>query len=334
MPLTAESDHPATKFWSLSRFPNHPQAGAVEVIDALAISKEEFTRRYVNRNRPCLVKNAVRHWPAFHKWQRLDYLKAHSRNSAVVVRSQIVSEVIGWSNPQVKAELTEYAKTVYREVPFHQFLDDLSVGDSPLVADSCRFSEGSAIEPMREDVGGLPFMPQLGKSRHYPPHRSFLYRNSYTDWHFHVVDETFMAQVVGAKEVLLLPPDEASWRALRPVIEQAGYLYDIDTGRFPGTRALRALRTVVEPGDALYIPVYWWHAVQSLDDEFGATVAATFPTPLHVSGNISSPIARRVLRTYLFSRFAPLVFGAVLYSLAYRLLDKFIGAVTPRDVRP
>lgn len=334
MPLTAESDHPATKFWSLSRFPNHPQAGAVEVIDALAISKEEFTRRYVNRNRPCLVKNAVRHWPAFNKWQRLDYLKAHSRNSAVVVRSQIVSEVIGWSNPQVKAELTEYAKTVYREVPFHQFLDDLSVGDSPLVADSCRFSEGSAIEPMKEDVGGLPFMPQLGKSRHYPPHRSFLYRNSYTDWHFHVVDETFMAQVVGAKEVLLLPPDEASWRALRPVIEQAGYLYDIDTGRFPGTRALRALRTVVEPGDALYIPVYWWHAVQSLDDEFGATVAATFPTPLHVSGNISSPIARRVLRTYLFSRFAPLVFGAVLYSLAYRLLDKFIGAVTPRDVRP
>lgn len=334
MPLTAESDRPATKFWSLSRFPNHPQAGAVDVIDALVISKEEFTRRYVNRNRPCLVKNAVRHWPAFHKWQRLDYLKAHSRNSAVVVRSQIVSEVIGWSNPPVKAELTEYANTVYREVPFHQFLDDLSEGDTPLVADSCRFSEGSAIEQMKEDVGGLPFMPQLGKSRHYPPHRSFLYRNSYTDWHFHVVDETFMAQVVGAKEVLLLPPDEASWRALRPVIEEAGYLYDIDTGRFPGTRALRALRTVVEPGDALYIPVYWWHAVQSMDDEFGATVAATFPTPLHVSGNISSPIARRVLRTYLFSRFAPLVFGAVLYSLAYRLLDKLIGVVTPRDVRP
>jgi hypothetical protein len=334
MPLTAESDRPATKFWSLSRFPNHPQAGTVEVIDALAISKEDFTRRYVNRNRPCLVKNAVRHWPAFQKWQRLDYLKTHSRNSAVVVRSQIVSEVIGWSNPQVRAELTEYANTVYREVPFHQFLDDLSVGDTPLVADSCRFSEGSAIEQMKEDVGGLPFMPQLGKSRHYPPHRSFLYRNSYTDWHFHVVDETFMAQVVGAKEVLLLPPDEASWRALRPVIEEAGYLYDIDTGRFPGTRKLRALRTVVEPGDALYIPVYWWHAVQSTDDEFGATVAATFPTPLHVSGNISSPIARRVLRTYLFSRFAPLVFGAVLYSLGYRLLDKLIGVFKPRDVRP
>ncbi|WP_248803847.1 cupin-like domain-containing protein [Pseudomonas sp. MWU13-2100] len=334
MSLIAEVDRPESKFWSLSRFPNHPQAGPVEVIDALTISREEFTRRYVNHNRPCLVKNAVRHWPAFEKWQRLDYFKAHSRNNPVVVRSKIVSEVIGWSNPEVKAALTEYAGTVYREVPFHQFLDELGHGSDPLVADSCRFSAGSAIEQMKDDVGGLPFMPQLSKSRHYPPHRSFLYRNSYTDWHFHVVDETFMAQVVGAKEVLLLPPDENSWRALRPVVEEAGYLYDIDTRRFPGTRGLQALRTVVEPGDALYIPVYWWHAVQSMDDAFGATVAATFPTPLHVSGDIRSPIARRVLRTYLFSRLAPLVLGAVAYSLAWRLGQRLKAVFTPRDVRP
>src|SRR5476651_578550 len=105
MPLIAELDRPATKFWSLSRFPNHPQADPVEVLDALTISREEFNRRYVNCNRPCLVKNAVKHWPAFHKWNQLDYLKAHSRNSAVVVRSQIVSEVIGWSKPEVKAAL-------------------------------------------------------------------------------------------------------------------------------------------------------------------------------------------------------------------------------------
>jgi len=91
---------------------------------------------------------------------------------------------------------------------------------------------------------------------------------------------------------------------------------------------------VVEPGDALYIPVYWWHAVQSMDDAFGATVAATFPTPLHVSGDIRSPIARRVLRTYLFSRLAPLVLGAVAYSLAWRLAQKVSGLFTFRDVRP
>ncbi|MBV6749478.1 cupin-like domain-containing protein [Pseudomonas chlororaphis] len=334
MSLIAEVDRPDSKFWSLSRFPNHPQAGSVEVIDALTISKEDFVRRYVNYNRPCLVKNAVRHWPAFSKWKQLDYIKAHSRNSDVVVRSKVISEVMGWSSPDVKAALTEYSDVVHKDIPFHEFLDSLGVGRNPLVADSCGFKEGEALEPLRHDVGGLPFMPELSTPLHYPPFRSFVYRDSYTDWHFHGADETFMAQVVGSKEVLLLPPDETSWRALRPVIEEVGYLYNIDTQRFPSTRSLKALRTVVEPGDALYIPVYWWHAVQSMDEAVGVTVAATFQTPLHVIGDLRSPIARRVLRTHFFSRRALLVVGAVLYSKAYRLVRKLSGAAVPEDLRP
>ena len=321
LPLTPTQT--TDKFWSLSRFPNHARSGAVEEVDALSISRADFIHHYVNRNRPCLVRNAVRHWPAFERWQQLSYLARHSHNNAVVVRSRVVPEVIGWALPEVKARLTAYANSVYRDMPFHAFLDGLEEGTSPWVADSCQFSEGSAMEPMKQDVGGLPFMPTLGKSLAYPAHRTFLYRNSYTDWHFHVTDETFMAQVVGAKEVLILPPDQATWQALRPVIEQTGQLYQIDTERFPGTHTLQPLRTVVEPGDALYIPVYWWHAVQSLDDLYGATVAATFRTPLHVSGDIRSPIARRVLRQYLFSRYAPVVVAAVGYSAAYHLTQGF-----------
>ncbi|WP_024682792.1 cupin-like domain-containing protein [Pseudomonas syringae] len=337
MPLSAEIDQPDSKFWSLSRFPNHSRATPVEVIDALTISREDFVRRYVNYNRPCLIKNAVLHWPAFHKWKQLDYIKDHSDNRPVVVRSKIISEVVGWSNPEIKKALIEYSNEVHSDIPFHDFLDSLGVGDHPLVADSCGFKEGEALESLRHDVGGLPFMPELSTPLYYPPYRSFFYRNSYTDWHFHSADETFMSQVVGAKEVLLLPPDNATWQALRPVIEEAGYLYDIDTQRFPGTRNLQALRTVVEPGDALYIPVYWWHAVQSMDDAVGVTVAATFKTPLHVIGDISSPIARRLLRTHLLSRQAPLVLVAVAYSLAYRSARALLGVFRPKtrpEVRP
>ncbi|WP_025389978.1 cupin-like domain-containing protein [Pseudomonas syringae] len=337
MPLSAEVDQPDSKFWSLSRFPNHSRATAVEVIDALTISREDFVRRYVNHNRPCLIKNAVLHWPAFHKWKQLDYIKDHSLNSAVVVRSKVISEVMAWSNPDVKAALVEYSNEVHSDIPFHDFLDSLGAGDHPLVADSCGFEEGEALELLRHDVAGLPFMPELSTPLYYPPYRSFLYRNSYTDWHFHSADETFMSQVVGAKEVLLLPPDEATWQALRPVIEEVGYLYDIDTQRFPGTRNLCALRTVVEPGDALYVPVYWWHAVQSIDDAVGVTVAVTFRTPLHVIGDIRSPIARRMLRTHLRSRQAPLAILAVLYSLAFRLGRRLVGIVmtqTRQGMRP
>jgi hypothetical protein len=40
--------------------------------------------------------------------------------------------------------------------------------------------------------------------------RAFLYRDSYTDWHYHFTDETLMSQVKGDKEVLLLAPNAAS----------------------------------------------------------------------------------------------------------------------------
>ncbi|MEF9673461.1 cupin-like domain-containing protein [Pseudomonas sp. PCH446] len=280
------------------------------------------------------MKNAVRHWPAFEKWQRLDYFKAHSRNNPVVVRSKIVSEVIGWSNPEVKAALTEYAGTVYREVPFHQFLDELGHGSDPLVADSCRFfrrlghraDEGRCRRPAVH--AATVQVPALSAASQFPLSQ-FLHRLAFPCRRRDLHGSSGRGQggpsaAAGRKQ---LAGAAASRRRGRLPLRH----------RYPALpwyRGLQALRTVVEPGDALYIPVYWWHAVQSMDDAFGATVAATFPTPLHVSGDIRSPIARRVLRTYLFSRLAPLVLGAVAYSLAWRLGQRLKAVFTPRDVRP
>jgi hypothetical protein len=311
--------------WSLTRFPNYAHAGALESIDALHVTEAEFRRRHVDQNRPCLVKNAAVHWPACERWRDLAYLRGHSTNATVTTRTCAVSEVSGWARPEVRERLQEQSRSAYRSTPFHDFLAQMESGDSTLIADSCRFSKGAPIEAMRDDIGGVPFLAITPRSRVYPPHRVFLYRNSYTDWHFHPTDETFMTQVVGAKEVLLLPPDEPTWSALRPLIQDHGVLYDIDVQRFPDAGRLQPLRVVVEPGDALYIPVFWWHAVESLDKAFGVTVAATFPTPLHVNGDWRFPVVRKLARTHLLSRHAPLVMGAIAYSSCYRFFVRLTG---------
>jgi hypothetical protein len=311
--------------WSFDRFPNYSSARTVESIDARRITESDFRRRFVNQNRPCLVRNAAVHWPAYERWGSLAYLRGRSSNATVTTRTCAVSEVSGWARPEVRARLQAQTRAAYRSTPFHEFLDQMESGDSTLIADSCRFSKGTPIEHMKDDVGGVPFLAATHKSRVYPPHRVFLYRNSYTDWHFHPTDETFMTQVVGAKEVLLLPPDQPSWSALRPLIQEHGVLFDIDIQRFPDAGRLQPLRVVVGPGDALYIPVFWWHAVASLDKCFGVTVAATFPTPLHINGDLRFPVVRKLLRTHLLSRHAPLVVGAVAYSACHRLLGRLAG---------
>lgn len=306
----------------LEKFPNYRDAGQLEVIDALTVDADSFMRRFSRGNRPCLVKNAVVHWPAYRAWRQRGYLRRNSDNRPVMVRSSLVSEVVGWSGPRIRDRLRAETRSAYSEMPFHDFLQAAETSDAPLVADSCRFSAEGPLERMRADVGGIPFMPALPRSRRYPPHRVFFYRRSYTDWHLHSTDETFMSQVIGTKEVLLLPPDETTWRQLRPIIEKQGYLWDIDARDFPETGALRPYRVVVEPGDAVYIPVFWWHAVESVDDQFGVTVAATFSSPLHVNGDMRNPIARRLAKTHMLSRHAPLVIGMIAYSAGYRALNR------------
>jgi hypothetical protein len=152
----------------------------------------------------------------------------------------------------------------------------------------------SSFAPLAPDVSGFRFLKTARRGRLYGPYRIFLFRNSFTDWHYHTTDETLMCQVHGAKEVMLLPPDQHSWDLLMPVMREFGRTFDHDlAARFAGARLHR---TVVEPGDALYIPPYWWHSVASLEDRMGITVASCFRSPFATVNDLRYPAARDTLR--------------------------------------
>ncbi|KAJ8973765.1 hypothetical protein NQ317_017567 [Molorchus minor] len=48
-----------------------------------------------------------------------------------------------------------------------------------------------------------------------------------------------------------------------------------DYNKFPKFKNLKGCETVVEPGDVLYIPIYWWHHVESLM-RGGPTITVNF----------------------------------------------------------
>lgn len=45
-----------------------------------------------------------------------------------------------------------------------------------------------------------------------------------------------------------------------------------DFDRFPNFRQVESLEAIVNPGDILYIPMYWWHHVINSED----TIAINF----------------------------------------------------------
>lgn len=316
--------------WDLSRMPNYDTALQVDTVSANQISEMEFFRDYVSQNRPCLIVGAAEHWPAFASWNSIEYLKQHTKNEDMSTRS---APFLEYPVTEVTTEdaLEKHKAFACEEMPFHEFLRRASSEAGQLVVHSEPL-DSSTFTALLADVGNFRFLSKPKKSRGYVPIRAFFYRNSYTDWHYHPSDEALMTQVVGNKEVLLLPPDDRSWDTLDPVVRKKGYLYDIDLKEFPAVAHLQPYRVTVKAGDALYIPVYWWHAVASADDQFGITVAATFGSPLHVAGDLRYPLARLVAKRLLATRLMPLMLMAVGYAYAYRFMSKFRWR-SPKETR-
>ena len=309
--------------WDLSKTPNYKNALSIPVISAADLNPQEFYRNYVALNKPCLLQGAVKHWPAYKNWCSLEYLKRETENPAMKARVAPASEYAHMAEKDIVPTLQQHNIDIFQELTFHEFLDRAHTRSEQLVLHSIPLLPGHALGELCKDLSWYSFLTEWKGSRMYPRFRAFFYRNSYTDWHFHPTDEALMSQVVGSKEVLLLPPDSKTWDALYPPATKTGYLYNVDTEKFPKIQAVMPYRVTVNAGDALYIPVYWWHAVASVDDHFGITVASTFKSPVHVNGDLRYPGARYIMRRFLFTRFAPMMLTGVAYAYAHRLYNIF-----------
>uniref|UniRef100_A0A1Y1LYJ2 JmjC domain-containing protein n=1 Tax=Photinus pyralis TaxID=7054 RepID=A0A1Y1LYJ2_PHOPY len=81
--------------------------------------------------------------------------------------------------------------------------------------------------------------------------------------------ENLFAQVHGFKRCILFPPDQFECLYPHPVHHphdrQSMVDFDRpDYNKFPKFRQAKGFETVVGPGEVLYIPMYWWHHVESL----------------------------------------------------------------------
>ena len=92
---------------------------------------------------------------------------------------------------------------------------------------------------------------------------------TYTRLHFHLADHAVLYQLEGEKQVELYPP--CATRFLRPY---PPYHADASVSRhdpacpdeqspLPADAASLRSEVTLNPGDALYIPIGWWHSVRS-----------------------------------------------------------------------
>ena len=225
------------------------------------LTGQEFLDEFYAQHRPVVIEGAAADWPAIDLWTP-EYL-----------REKVGSAPVEYQGGRKAAEEFEMYKDLHKQVmPFDAFMDLIEQDGAGNDAYITAYNDGTnaaAFAPLQDDLGTLaeyltpgPGMLWLGPA------------DTFTPLHFDLTNN-LLVQIAGIKEVTLVPPSQT--RYLYNRVHVFSDVRDIEDEErleaFPLARAATPVSVILEPGDALYIPVGWWHQVTGL--EFSAMLTYT-----------------------------------------------------------
>ncbi|WP_328701101.1 cupin-like domain-containing protein [Corallococcus silvisoli] len=233
------------------------------------LSPDAFFTDYYRRNRPVVIEGLMEDWPARKRWTPA-WLAEHFGDETV--------EVMAGREAQDLPDL--HADLLRREVPLRKLLAgfaDAPSNDMYLVARNSLLLR-AAFRPLLEDLRAPAgyIQPEL-----HGPDRVHVWlgpAGTLSNLHHDHLNVLF-CQVWGRKQVWLAPSWETPWMSNVNGFYSAVDVLAPDTERFPDFARV-ALHTVeVGPGDALFIPVGWWHALRALEPSLSVTFVSFEQTP-------------------------------------------------------
>lgn len=234
-----------------------PDAARVDRREALA--PDVFLRDYYANQRPVVIGGLVDHWPALSHWTA-DYLEER------VGRGTPVEAQKGrTSRKDFELGKLELRKTV----PFGEVADALR---SPVPSNDLYVTanNGAANRAAFDPIWG-DFGPIDGYTAPCDGNDGFLWigpAGTVTPFH-HDLTNNLLIQVKGRKRVHMVPNwEEARMKQIRRLFSEWTLEDLVKAGETLGDRAPILIETVIGPGDALFIPVGWWHHVVSLDESY------------------------------------------------------------------
>jgi hypothetical protein len=219
------------------------------------LSREEFLTQYYAANRPVVLTDVADRWPARHRWTA-DYLVERIGDDLVEVmttRERDPGYEQNLDAHRTQMAFRDYVAQVEASGPTNDFY---------LVANN-HFLDQPTAAPLLPDIVQDE---RLLDPRSARGHTFFWYgpAGTVTPLH-HDTTNVLLTQVRGSKQVRLVPALEGhrvynDVAVYSPVDPEAP-----DLDRFPRFAGATSMTVTLEAGEALFIPVGWWHHVRSLE---------------------------------------------------------------------
>lgn len=282
---------------------NLPERGKMPVpaIDPASITPQQFRRGYIKRYAPIVLKGLAAEWPAVRKWSP-EFFQANYGAENLCVRAKAVG--VGQESVYTKditlAELVEdmrhggeYYGTNLEDLFNHnpELREDLLIPE--LETFSCARPLG--LSPSQRKGGRYPRWGEIFSTQ------IFITRRGRTGYHC-AAGGNFFVQVYGRKRWVFVNPRHTPF--MYPVIRKdffySGSTVDDRMGRDELFQAGHGLynfipkyEVVLDPGDVLYSPQWWWHTVDNLGPSIGVSMrflSAPFASnPVYSTMSMFSP---------------------------------------------
>ena len=223
------------------------------------VSSQVFEREYLEQNRPAIITDALSDWDAIGKWSP-DYLSSTLKTKRVTVAVSSEAQFNYDPNRSSGEEASRYRYTqtdfanavsaICRDGTEHYYLMQRSIPDEfPELLHDIR-------TPTWLDYQRPVVNLWFGSAGNVTP------------LHYDHTNN-FFAQAYGRKRLTLFDPMQTDLLYPYPLEASASHVSFIDLeqpdfGKYPRFREARALTGVIETGELLYLPAYWWHHVRSL----------------------------------------------------------------------
>jgi len=233
------------------------------------ITKKAFIAQYIKPQRPVVIENLTKDWPAYEKWN-LDYIKENAGDQEVpLFDDRPITAKLKFNEPHAKMKMSAYINLLKsKPTSYRIFLYNIL----------------KKVPTMQKDF----WFPDLGlRFVKHVPMLFFGGQNAKVFMHYDIDYANLVHfQFHGQKRCILYPPSECKYLYKVPyaVISHQGIDYNNpDFDQWPALQKASGYITELKHGDALYMPEGYWHHMTYLTPGFGMTLRALANNPVNFS---------------------------------------------------
>ncbi len=233
------------------------------------LSKEEFQEEYFKPGKPVVIEDLTQDWPAREKWN-FEYFREKAGDVIVPL----------YNSEPAKGRQNSHGPAM--EIPFKEYIDILEKGPTELrmfffnLLQNCP----DLLDDFEYPDLGVKFFKKL-------PVMFIGGEGSKVVMHYDMdLANNFHFNFVGKKRVILYPPDQTGliYKVPHSIVSMEIIdMDDPDLESFPALAKAKGFETILEHGDALYMPSKWWHFVKYETASLSLTLRSLPKSPAKIA---------------------------------------------------